>query len=246
MYARSSTTNTTMMMIQVTIAPPILSERKSSFQVSSGSGSMSPPSGGSNSHDGGDGSPPLAAEGALYCTRDDLARGGFLCAHAVAEHEGGESRHVLDLDGPTPLRGRAGLCRRQQMPRRAWARTELDAFRRPRLAHDANAEARDVLVHVHSVDNLLGHEEGTLPEKRRNVAEHVRDDAAVRQGERAQLCVLVPVLELELDEEAVELGFRDREDTLVLVRVLGRHDEERWVDEIRAPAQGDVAFLHRL
>src|SRR5207244_489448 len=107
------------------------------------------------------------------------------------------------------------------MPRRAWACAELDSLARPGRPDDAHAEARDLLADVHLVDDLLRDEERSLAEERRDVAEHVRDDAAMRQVERAQLSVLVAVLELELDQEAVELRLRDREDALVLVRVLG-------------------------
>src|SRR4051794_31547183 len=98
---------------------------------------------------------PLASEGALHRTRDDLARGRLLRAHAVAEYVRREPRHVVGLDRLASLRRGTGLPRCHQMPRRARARTKLDAFRRPRLAHDANAEARDVLVHAHFVDDLL-------------------------------------------------------------------------------------------
>src|SRR5436305_6321311 len=131
------------------------------------------------------------------------------------------------------------------MPRRAWACAELDSLARPGRPDDTHAEARDLLTHLHLVDDLLRDEERALTEERRDVAEHVRDDAAMRQVERAQLSVLVAVLELELDQEAVELRLRDREDTLVLVWVLGRHDEERRVGEVRAAAERYVALLHR-
>src|SRR5438876_279474 len=125
------------------------------------------------------------------------------------------------------------------MPRRAWACAELDSLARPGRPDDTHAEARDLLTDLHLVDDLLRDEEGSLAKERGDVA-------AMRQVERAQLSVLVAVLELELDQEAVELRLRDREDALVLVRVLGRHDEERRVDEVRAAAERYVALLHRL
>src|SRR5689334_20946690 len=68
----------------------------------------------------------------------------------------------------------------------------------------------------------------------------------MRKVERTHLRILVAVLEVELDEKAIELRLGYRVDALVLVRVLGRHDEERRVDEEGASAQGHVSFLHRL
>ncbi len=52
--------------------------------------------------------------------------------------------------------------------------------------------------------------------------------------------------ELEPDEEAIELGFRQREGALVLDRVLGGHDEERVGQLVGRPVDGDLALLHRL
>src|SRR6478752_5190360 len=117
MYAKRRTMKTTARMIQVTIAPPILNERKSSCQVSSGFGGMSPPSGGSETHDGGE----LPPAGFLHRELDDLPRSRVCGADAVAQDVGRQPRHILRLDRLPALRRRAGLTRRHQVPRRAGA-----------------------------------------------------------------------------------------------------------------------------
>src|SRR6478752_1618075 len=94
MYAKRRTMKTTARMIQVTTAPPILNERKSSCQVSSGFRGMSPPSGGSETHDGGE----LPPDGFLHRDLDDLLRRRVCGADAVAQHEGRQPRDVLRLD----------------------------------------------------------------------------------------------------------------------------------------------------
>jgi hypothetical protein len=49
-----------------------------------------------------------------------------------------------------------------------------------------------------------------------------------------------------LDEEAVELRFRQRKDPLVLERVLGRDHDERRCEPMDLPVHGDMALLHGL
>src|SRR6476661_2969901 len=139
MYAKSRTMKTTARMIQVTIAPPILNERKCSCQVSSGFRRMSPPSGGSETHDRGE----LPPDGFLHRDLDDFPRRRVCGADAVAQHEGRQPGHILCLDRLPALRRGARLGSRHQVPRRARARAKLDALGRPRLADDADAETRE-------------------------------------------------------------------------------------------------------
>ena len=68
----------------------------------------------------------------------------------------------------------------------------------------------------------------------------------VREVEHRELGVRVRVLEVDLEEEAVELAFGEREDALVLVRVLRRDDEERVGKLVRLAVDRDLALLHRL
>ena len=53
-------------------------------------------------------------------------------------------------------------------------------------------------------------------------------------------------LDQELEEEPVELGFRERVRPLLLERVLGREHEERPAELVRLAADGDGFLLHRL
>ncbi len=62
-------------------------------------------------------------------------------------------------------------------------------------------------------------------------------------------CLLVGhgrVADVELHEESVELGLRQRVGALVLDRVLGRDDEERLRERVADTVDAHLAFLHRL
>ena len=61
-----------------------------------------------------------------------------------------------------------------------------------------------------------------------------------------ELRLRVRVVELDLEEEAVELTFGEGEDALVLVRVLRRDHEERVGKLVRLAVDGHLALLHRL
>ncbi len=79
-----------------------------------------------------------------------------------------------------------------------------------------------------------------------NLAEHVRRDAGVRQPQHLDLALGVAVVEVDLEEEAVELRLGEHVDALVLVRVLGCDHEERIRQAVGLPVDGDGALLHRL
>ena len=70
-------------------------------------------------------------------------------------------------------------------------------------------------------------------------------EAVVREVEHRKLRVRVGVLELDLEQEAVELTLRKREDALVLVRVLRRDYEEGVGELVRLAVDCHLAFLHR-
>ena len=71
-------------------------------------------------------------------------------------------------------------------------------------------------------------------------------DAGVRQPEHLDLALGVRVVEDDLEQEAVELRLGQREDALVLERVLGRDHEERVGQLMRLALDRDGALLHRL
>ena len=52
------------------------------------------------------------------------------------------------------------------------------------------------------------------------------------------------VVDDQLEEEAVELGFRQRIGAFLLDRVLRRHHEERLFQLVDGAADGDAVFLH--
>ncbi len=61
-----------------------------------------------------------------------------------------------------------------------------------------------------------------------------------------ELFVLLRIAERRLEEEAVELGFGEREDALVVERILGREDQERARQRVGFAVDGDLALGHRL
>ena len=54
------------------------------------------------------------------------------------------------------------------------------------------------------------------------------------------------IIDLDVEHEAVELGFRQRIGPFLLDRVLRGDDEERVGQIVRLLAGGHLAFLHRL
>ena len=113
-------------------------------------------------------------------------------------------------------------------------------------AHDADQEACDGVGNERLVDSLLQDEEARLRDERSYVAEHVGRYASVRNLKHLDLVLLGPVVDHHLDEEAVELRLRQREDPLVLVGILRRDHDKRRRDPVRLPLHRDVALLHRL
>src|SRR4051794_31917357 len=62
----------------------------------------------------------------------------------------------------------------------------------------------------------------------------------------ARLVLGVRIAQHRLHEEPVELRLRQRERSFVLDRVLGRHDEERILEQARLAVDGDLLLGHRL
>ena len=83
-------------------------------------------------------------------------------------------------------------------------------------------------------------------EQRSDLAEHVRRDALVGEVQHRELGLGVRVVELDLEEEAVELTFGEGEDAFVLVRVLRRDHEERIGKLVRLAVDRHLALAHRL
>ncbi len=69
---------------------------------------------------------------------------------------------------------------------------------------------------------------------------------AVRGDDGRSSSSLRRVLQGLLEQEAVELGLRQRIGALLLDRVLGRHHREAFGERVGLAVDGDVALLHRL
>src|SRR2546426_105072 len=108
-------------------------------------------------------------------------------------------------------------------------------LRHPHLAKD---------VHVDVLDRGL---EGAHLLRRR----HRLDRGVVRPAfpsplEHLDLLLAGRITHIDLQEEPVDLGLRERVRAFVLDRVLGRDHEERRVDADRIAFEGRLSFLHRL
>ena len=60
------------------------------------------------------------------------------------------------------------------------------------------------------------------------------------------LLLLVQVVDDDLEHEAVELRLGERVRPFELDRILRREDEERLLQRVAPPLDGDAMFLHRL
>ena len=166
---------------------------------------------------------------------------------AVAQHVRRHVADVVDRDVVAAAEPRLSLRGAEQVDRRARARAELEAGVLTRAPHDRDdVAARPRSGTVGQVEVGPGLVEPDDAEQRLDLAEHVRRDAGVREPEHLDLALGVGVVEDDLEEEAVELRLGQREDALVLERVLGRDHEERVGELVRLPLDRDGALLHRL
>ena len=115
-----------------------------------------------------------------------------------------------------------------------------------RPPHELDDVARDRVRHLDGVDLLPRLVEPDGPEERCDVTEQIGLHARMRQGQHLDLVLLVAVVDEHLEEEAVELGLGEREDALLLERVLGADHEERIGEWVALAVVGDEPLLHRL
>ena len=173
------------------------------------------------------------------------ARAG-LHGDAVPEDEGRHLAHVLDRNDVAAVQTRARLGRHDEMDHGARAHAEVDAGKLPRASADGDDVPADGLGNVGVLELLSRLVEADDTEEGADLAEHVGGDALVREVEHRELRFRVGVVELDLEEKAVELAFGEGEDAFVLVRVLGRDDEKRIGELVRLAVDGDLALPHRL
>ena len=164
----------------------------------------------------------------------------------MPEHVWRHLADVLDRDGVAPVQAGARLGGHHEVDHGARADAELDARKLTRAPTDRDDVAADRLGDVGVLELLPGLVETDDAEQRTDLAEHVRSDALVGEVEHRELRFGVGVLELDLEEEAVELAFGEGEDALVLVRVLRRDHEERVGKLVGLAVDGDLALAHRL
>ena len=114
------------------------------------------------------------------------------------------------------------------------------------LPTDADDVPADRVGDLGVLELLAGLVQADDAEQRSDLAEHVRRDALVGEVQHRELGLGVRVVELDLEEEAVELTFGEGEDALVLVRVLRRDHEERIGKLVRLAVDRHLALAHRL
>ena len=114
------------------------------------------------------------------------------------------------------------------------------------LATDSDDVPADRVGNLGVLELLAGLVQADDAEQRPDLAEHVRRDALVGEVQHRELGLGVRVVELDLEEEAVELTFGEGEDAFVLVRVLRRDHEKRIGKLVRLAVDRHLALAHRL
>ena len=153
---------------------------------------------------------------------------------------------VLDRDDVAPVESRARLGGHHEVDHRARAHAELDTRELSRASANGDDVPADRVGDLGVLELLACLVETDDAEQRANLAEHVGRDALVREVEHRELGLRVGVLELDLEEEAVELALRERMHSLVLMRVLRGDHEERVGQLVRLAVDRDLALAHRL
>jgi len=97
----------------------------------------------------------------------------------------------------------------------------------------------------HRVDAIARVAQLVGGDDRAHVGERRRRDAPVREAQHHGLVGRRRIPDVDLGEEAVELGLGEGVGALVLDRVLCRDDEERRRKRMRHPVDTDLTFLHR-
>ena len=114
---------------------------------------------------------------------------------------------------------------------------------RSRVAEERDDVARDALV---DVDTPRRHDRVDELGPARDGTESVERGLGRLLGEHPRLVAERRIPDRHPHGEAVELRLGQRVGALVLDRVLGRDHEERAVEHVRRPVDGDLRLLHRL
>ncbi len=160
----------------------------------------------------------------------------------MGQDVGGHRLHVVWKDVIAARDGRQGTGGAEEREAGARATPQLERGIRPCLPHQADGVAAHRRLHMEpperrdQADQLLGLDHG------RQVIERV---SRLEPREDLVLPVLIGVADLQAQEEAVELRFRERERPLQLDRVLGGDDEKGPRELHRHPLDRQLALLHR-
>ena len=162
---------------------------------------------------------------------------------AMGQGKGNQFLNVVRLDVIPPLDGRLGLGSPVQGQGAARAGPQLQlavVARRVNQAHDVAPEA---VLNMHLPD-------GPAQFRQRGPVHRAGqglDGMGLAQiAHHRQFMVEVQVAQPELEQEPIQLRFRQRERTFVLDGILGGQDHEGTAEAPRHPLHGDLALAHAL
>src|SRR5829696_5432692 len=161
----------------------------------------------------------------------------------VADHRQEEELDVFREDVVPPGQERPATCGALEREAPAYGRADRDNVELARYPDEVDDPALQQVVDVHVRRRLLQLRDVFDLDGRREVAERV---AVQLVPHDVQLVVAAGVAEGGPDEEAVELGLRQRERPLELDRVLRREHDERLAQLTRDAVDRHLALGHRL
>ena len=169
--------------------------------------------------------------------------------HAVLEDRLGEREHVVDRGREAAVEQRAGAHREHQRLAGARARAPGD-----QLADVAGVRAGT--CRAHQREDRLDHRFADRQAAHQALRRHqvVRRHRGLRLGllgaggveQDAPLGLAVRIVDVDLHQEAVELGFGQRIGAFLLQRILRRQHVERARQIVARAGDRDMMLLHRL
>jgi hypothetical protein len=162
----------------------------------------------------------------------------------VRQRRHGDGLHILRRDEIAPVQQRLRARELEQRQCAARARTDLGALARARRGDEIDDVVADGRRDMNLLERALQLEQ---PVAIRHRAElllvHSTLDTLL---EHRPLVVAPGIADAQSQEEAIELGLRQRIRALVLDRILCRDHEERTLELIRVALDGHLPLLHRL
>lgn len=171
--------------------------------------------------------------------------------HAVPEDGDGDSADIVEGDGRAAVHRGHGAGAIDKVLAGAGTCSPVDHFfdefgggrvTGARRADDAGDVVEEEGTDFDHTDLLLQVQDRAC---RKNLA-NFRFLAAGRRFENADFFIQSRVIDLDVEHEAVLLGFGEGVGPFLFDRVLGRDDEEGVGEVVSRLAVGDLTFLHRL